>query len=489
MPFLEALGGLIGRIGITNLVMLGMIAQNIGDWIVYGPNMKANAQKTLEDLKARMEPKGITSYGQFTQGEVEALYNAYLNLGVVAIENPFKKISQPFTLENFKTLLQDMILDYNTKGIAPTKQEIVERVGSFLTKKDATKISIPLTQEAKAEVEKAKNLATLRISETIKKKPKLFIGTILGGRVLAGTTFEPRESDLITNEADLRKAAENNLLAYIPTLPGRLRFDIEIRNNFIDREGTRRLGPVVVLIIYIFTTRGQRVKLDEIVLGKINPVIYYPTSDILQSTSLDLANAAQPEKTFNIKMPSGEIFSVDSSGNIIKPFLTKDEANLVPTSSLPLQTTPPPQPTPPPSKDYFEYVIQRGDTLSEIARKFNTSITAIMDLNPKIKDPNLIYAGDILKIPGKKPEVPPPQPTPTPAPAPTPTPPPPPPAPTFWRTEGNDVIIQREYFTTPEGIQFLRRAFGSEFSPASETAKQQGLRMSISLARSFGLPI
>lgn len=46
-----------------------------------------------------------------------------------------------------------------------------------------------------------------------------------------------------------------------------------------------------------------------------------------------------------------------------------------------------------------EYTIQRGENLTYIARKFNTSIDAIMQENPQIKDKNLVYAGQKLNLP------------------------------------------------------------------------------------------
>lgn len=56
----------------------------------------------------------------------------------------------------------------------------------------------------------------------------------------------------------------------------------------------------------------------------------------------------------------------------------------------------------PPLDDFIEYKIKRGDTLSEIAQRFNTTISQIMADNPFIKDANKIYAGDVLKIRRKK---------------------------------------------------------------------------------------
>ena len=44
------------------------------------------------------------------------------------------------------------------------------------------------------------------------------------------------------------------------------------------------------------------------------------------------------------------------------------------------------------------YYISKGDTLSEIAKYFDTTITAIQELNPEIVDVNKIYADTVIKI-------------------------------------------------------------------------------------------
>jgi LysM repeat protein len=46
------------------------------------------------------------------------------------------------------------------------------------------------------------------------------------------------------------------------------------------------------------------------------------------------------------------------------------------------------------------YTVKAGDTLSQIARKFNTSIESIMAANPSIKNPNLIYSNQTIQVPG-----------------------------------------------------------------------------------------
>lgn len=51
-----------------------------------------------------------------------------------------------------------------------------------------------------------------------------------------------------------------------------------------------------------------------------------------------------------------------------------------------------------------DYRIKSGDTLSNIAKQYNTSVDALMKSNKQIKDANLIFAGDKLNIPGSKDE-------------------------------------------------------------------------------------
>lgn len=50
------------------------------------------------------------------------------------------------------------------------------------------------------------------------------------------------------------------------------------------------------------------------------------------------------------------------------------------------------------TSDYFDYIIQKGDTLSGIAKKFGCSVTYLALIN-NIENINLIYANNIIKIP------------------------------------------------------------------------------------------
>ena len=49
----------------------------------------------------------------------------------------------------------------------------------------------------------------------------------------------------------------------------------------------------------------------------------------------------------------------------------------------------------------LKFLLKKGDTLFSIARDNNLSMAELLEVNPQIKDPDKIYAGDTLFIPGK----------------------------------------------------------------------------------------
>jgi lysozyme len=58
-----------------------------------------------------------------------------------------------------------------------------------------------------------------------------------------------------------------------------------------------------------------------------------------------------------------------------------------------------PGPTPPPVQTY---TVQLGDTMSGIAKKFGVTLAALIRANPQVQNPNLIYKGQVLNIPGNE---------------------------------------------------------------------------------------
>lgn len=82
---------------------------------------------------------------------------------------------------------------------------------------------------------------------------------------------------------------------------------------------------------------------------------------------------------------------------------------LLTSASTPPPATNPPAATPPPAyagldacpdrPDCYLYRVQSGDSMTSIARHFGITPQALRAANPEIADPNLIHAGDLLRVP------------------------------------------------------------------------------------------
>ena len=69
-----------------------------------------------------------------------------------------------------------------------------------------------------------------------------------------------------------------------------------------------------------------------------------------------------------------------------------------PIPPMPLPT-PVPTPTQPPVAGVVEYCVQQGDTMWLISRRFGISLDALIRANPQIRNPEMIFPGEIVRIP------------------------------------------------------------------------------------------
>jgi spore coat assembly protein SafA len=94
----------------------------------------------------------------------------------------------------------------------------------------------------------------------------------------------------------------------------------------------------------------------------------------------------------------------DSKGHVLQGLVNRrsEEAALF-GSSAPGGTSTPSHPAPPSTPSPSgggDYTVRSGDTLSAIAAHHGVSLTALEAANPQIRNPNLIYAGQTVHIPG-----------------------------------------------------------------------------------------
>ncbi len=125
------------------------------------------------------------------------------------------------------------------------------------------------------------------------------------------------------------------------------------------------------------------------------------------------------------------------------------------------------------------YTVKSGDTLFAIAIRYGTTVAVLQSLNG-ITNPNLIFAGQVLTLPGGTCPGGTPQPT-SPAPGPTATPPPPPPADAF------ELGGQVAGFSYPDKMMYAGMAWVKRqvhWAPGASAADQFGL-ISDAHSRSF----
>ena len=80
---------------------------------------------------------------------------------------------------------------------------------------------------------------------------------------------------------------------------------------------------------------------------------------------------------------------------------TAPERTLVPTEAKPTKApskSAKPSPTAKPAADPTTYKVKRGDTLSDIATKYQTTWQVLAELND-IKDPGSLRVGQVLQLP------------------------------------------------------------------------------------------
>ena len=163
----------------------------------------------------------------------------------------------------------------------------------------------------------------------------------------------------------------------------------------------------------------------SITVGQSNTKVFTGTRGEAASFTAGINNAV--ERVLNrihtdVTTPPLVITPIEQNVRVINatpvfaepPIAITPIANTVPVPLLPvLGITPSPIPNPVPKaapttttdpskpSDSTKYTVKKGDTLSAIAKKYNTTVEALLRANPQITNPNLITAGQVINIPNK----------------------------------------------------------------------------------------
>lgn len=115
-----------------------------------------------------------------------------------------------------------------------------------------------------------------------------------------------------------------------------------------------------------------------------------------------IVHTVQPgENLFRIGLRYGVDWrAIMAANGLYNTYIYVGQTLVIPGSAADPAPAPPPDPAPaPPAPPAGTYVVQRGDALWLIAQRFNVTVGDLLAVN-NLANPNLIYAGQVLVIPG-----------------------------------------------------------------------------------------
>lgn len=124
-----------------------------------------------------------------------------------------------------------------------------------------------------------------------------------------------------------------------------------------------------------------------------------PTETPVPIMESDITPAGGPSTVVAVgTTPQAEASPTDETATTVEatPVVTDTAALAPPPTAVP---SPPPEAAAPPSGQVTSYTVTRGDTVYSIARRFNTTPAAIIQLN-NLANPNQLVVGQTLLIPG-----------------------------------------------------------------------------------------
>jgi len=299
------------------------LANDWNDVFHWGPQFQQQTAIELYKEAQKLDEVGLTDYGQFKMEEVDSLLTALQRAGVMTILNPVSAFTAILNRENLISALKDIISTLNADGTVPTKKQVLGILRGWIHAPQegaAAGVAIlgPTAGVALAGAAGyAAAAAVPRATQYVQVKQKLFLGAIFGGSVANEINFARVVDDKITDEADLLNDAQVNLNKWLATLPGNLTYKINIKLNPVDENNVQKVGTWAVLSMYINNKYNKALFLDDVLLGPLDPLAYYPESYRTLSIAMNLPSTLKGGEVAVVKAPTGGIRVVDKQGNEI----------------------------------------------------------------------------------------------------------------------------------------------------------------------------
>ncbi|NLX90812.1 MAG: LysM peptidoglycan-binding domain-containing protein [Firmicutes bacterium] len=137
--------------------------------------------------------------------------------------------------------------------------------------------------------------------------------------------------------------------------------------------------------------------------GIVNPNIIFPGQIIAIPADPPRPPDPGSARAQYLVRPGDTLFSIARRFGLTVPLLLAqnpqidDPDQIFVNQVINLVVTPPLPPDPPP--DTIQIYVSAGETLSSIARRTGVSVQAILNANPQIEDPDIIFVGQIINVP------------------------------------------------------------------------------------------
>ncbi len=298
------------------------------------------------------------------------------------IDPPSRRLRQTLVLEAFvkvtEVLQLDVVVDVKGPGIDVVKKLLkVESVVVDVRQKETLKSTVTLPQKPTKILEVVASIVNLQAEA---RTDQVLVKGILHKQIF----FVDAAGDL------LRHFREDVPFTFVKRAPGaRPDMNVQVRASIVGEIRTKLDGKELeqIAVIDIFAKVTRSVQLEVVVdVKRVAPVP--PVPPVPPKPPVKEYVVQKGDTLFLI----AKKFGVSLDDLIAANPQIKDPNRLTVGQVIFI----PKAPAPPVKK----YVVQKGDTLFLIAKKFGVTLNALIAANPQIKDPNRISPGDVINIPG-----------------------------------------------------------------------------------------
>ncbi len=352
---------------------LNGLANDYNDVNHWGPLMMDQRNIEFYKMAQNLDDIGVTDYGKFTQNEIDTIVDGMQRAGYRSITDQIAFASRPVSYEGIYASLKSIVSNLNASGVVPTKKQVLVVLKSWTDAPVSVSTKTPATTLATTSEGSPTSTYLPKMTQSIVSKPKLFLGTVLAGKVQESQEFVRKLDDKITDEQDLINDAVTNMTLWAAALPGRISYDIQIRSNPVDYEGIPHIGIWAVLVLYMDNQFHKRLLLDEILLGPMDPVVYYPETMRTKSITMEISKQLAIENIKPTNLGGGNMLTVDNTGNVVPLFQGSTSAYNPPATMTQIASAGIPDVTPIEKKG----ILSENDkaTLNKLANQYPTQFS------------------------------------------------------------------------------------------------------------------